>query len=58
MSLFFEDTGSIIKKPEEYEWEWGEPTKLCGKCHVRINNVPDRYGVVYCNNGHRNVQPK
>ena len=57
MSLFWED-GRIIRKPAEVEWEWGEPTKLCGTCHVRINNVPDKYGVVYCNNGHRNVRPK
>jgi hypothetical protein len=59
MSLFFEnDTERVIRKPEEFEWEFGEPSKHCGKCHVRINALPDKYGVVYCPNGHRNVPPK
>ena len=59
MSLFFEnDTERVIRKPVVYEWEWGEPVKHCGKCHVRINADLDRYGNVVCPNGHLNVRPK
>jgi hypothetical protein len=58
MSLFFDETTErVIRKPEVVEWEWGEPVKLCGTCHVRINNLPDKYDRVYCNNGHLNVRP-
>jgi len=59
MSLFFEnDTNQVVKKPIEYEWEWGEPVMHCGACHVRINATPDKYGAVSCPNGHRNTRPK
>ena len=56
MSIFWEDN-KVIKKPVVYEWEWGEPSKHCGFCKVRINALPDKYGQVYCPNGHANVQP-
>jgi len=52
------DADRVIQKPEVVEWEWGEPVKLCGTCHVRINNLPDKYDNVYCNNGHKNVRPR
>lgn len=56
--LFWEESERTIKKPEVYEWELGEPVKNCGKCHVRINAIPDKYGNVVCPNGHMNTAPK
>lgn len=58
MSLFWED-GRVIRKPTIYEAD-AIPTIIyhCGFCKVRINAIPDKYGNVYCPNGHQNVQPK
>lgn len=59
MSLFFEnDTDQVVRKPEVYDIEYGPPARNCGKCHVRINSLADKYGMVVCPNGHRNSEGK
>ena len=58
MSGFWED-GRVLKKPITYEAE-AIPSVIyhCGFCKVRINALEDKYGMLYCPNGHRNVKPR
>ncbi len=59
MSLFFSnDTERVVRKEIVPEWIWGPPTILCPTCKVRVNNLPNKYDEVYCNNGHKSRRPR